>query len=98
VKRLVGLPGEFMEIRAGSAWANGKRLIPPTRLGPIRYTTQDNWRQDVSWTVGYDEYFVLGDNTDHCTDSRFYGPIPREQLLGVVEAIYWPPNRWRLNP
>jgi signal peptidase I len=98
VKRLIGLPGERIEIRDGAAWANGERLIPPARLGPIRYTAQSHRWGNGAWNLGPDECFLLGDNTDHCFDSRHRGPVPFRLIDGVVDAIYWPPGRWRLNP
>src|SRR4029077_4227275 len=77
VKRLVGLPGEHLEIHDGAVWINGEKFKPPERLGPIRYTAsaqgdRDNPLFDI--TLGPDEFFVLGDNTQHCADSRMWGP------------------------
>ncbi len=97
IKRVVGLPGERMEIRDGAAWANGERLSPPARLGPIRYTAAVAGRPD-QWALEMDECFLLGDNTDHCADSRHCGPVPLRLIDGVVTAIYWPPGRWKLDP
>lgn len=109
VKRLVGLPGERIAIRDGSVWANEQRLIPPGRLGPIRYEGPIKpldllfgfpMKLDESntLTLADDEYFVLGDNTNKAIDSRIWGPIKRDLIVGVADVIYWPPNRWRLNP
>jgi hypothetical protein len=42
-----------------------------------------------------DEFYVLGDNSEQSKDSRFWGTVPRENILGSVECIYWPPARWR---
>lgn len=108
VKRLVGLPGERITIRDGSVWANDERLIPPARLGPLRHEGEiDIWdplgplldREDRSTiTLADDEYFALGDNTNKSIDSRTLGPIKRELIIGVADVIYWPPDRWRLNP
>jgi len=108
VKRLVGLPGERITIRDGSVWANDERLVPPVRLGPIRYHGDfDFWdpmhpmirRKDSSnITLAADEYLVLGDNPNKSPDSRLWSPIKRDLIVGVADVIYWPPNRWRLNP
>jgi signal peptidase I len=108
VKRLVGLPGERITIRDGSVWANDERLVPPARLGPIRYEGPiepldlfgvqrklDDWN---TVTLADDEYFVLGDNQNKSLDSRIWGPIKRDLIVGVADAIYWPHNRWRMNP
>jgi signal peptidase I len=97
-KRLVGLPGEQVDIHDGAVWVNGERLTPPARLGPIRHTSSPLRDLMGTSTLGSDECFLLGDNTDHCSDCRVHGPVPWENIRGVVEAIYWPPARWRLNP
>jgi signal peptidase I len=101
-KRLVGLPGEKVEIRDGAVWINGERQSPPARLGPIRYTSGfvcgDEPPPPFERQLGPDEFFVLGDNPERSSDSRVWGPVPRENILGVVDAIYWPPGRWRRDP
>jgi signal peptidase I len=102
VKRLVGLPGERIVIRDGSVWVNGERLVPPPRLGPIRYESFGDWSFEASdayeLTLGPDEYFVLGDNTNRSPDSRIRGPVKGNQIVGVADLIYWPPARWRVRP
>ena len=102
VKRLVGLPGERVAIREGAVWVNGERLKPPPRLGPIRYEAYQVWPAEdprtFEVTLGPDEYFVLGDNTNRSLDSRMRGPVKRDQIIGVADLIYWPPARWRIRP
>jgi signal peptidase I len=102
VKRLVGLPGEKVEIRDGAVWINGERQSPPARLGPIRYTSGfvfgDEPPPPFERQLGPDEFFALGDNTERSSDSRVWGPVPRENIIGVADAIYWPPDRWRRDP
>lgn len=102
VKRLVGLPGETIVISDGAVWVNGQHQTPPDRLGPIRY--RGSFRLDGEDTpsevisLGPDEFFVLGDNTNYSADSREWGPVPRDHIIGVADLIYWPPGRWRLGP
>jgi len=102
VKRLVGLPGERLEFRDAAIWINGEKLIPPDRLGPIRYSSpmEEVGREPVPFEVvlGPDEYYLLGDNTQRSADSRIWGPVKRELILGVADLIYWPPGRWKTNP
>jgi signal peptidase I len=102
IKRLVGLPGEQLIIRDGAVWVNGERLTPPDRLGPIRFLTDaevlGKEADEAPVTLGPDEYFVLGDNPNKSSDSRWWGPVKRELIVGIVDVIYWPPSRWRLNP
>jgi len=102
VKRLVGLPGEKIAIHDGGVWVNGERLNPPQRLGPIRYEAGSDSRgyerRRFEVTLGPDEYFMLGDNTNKSADSRMWGPVKRELIVGVADLIYWPPARWRIRP
>jgi signal peptidase I len=111
VKRLVGLPGENLEIRDGAIWINGERLEPPKSIRGIHYSPTIEWNGQVhsgpgsdSVTLGPDEYFVLGDFVDQSSDSRFWErgapghppyALPASHLVGVVINTYWPPSRWR---
>jgi signal peptidase I len=102
VKRLVGLPGETIAIHDGAVWVNGDRLTPPERLGPIRYESEFHLpgeeAREFAVTLGPDDYFMLGDNTNKSADSRMWGPVKRELIVGVADLIYWPPARWRIRP
>jgi signal peptidase I len=87
VKRLIGLPGDRVEQRQGVVFVNGQPLdepyIEPERRGG----------RDFAVTVPEDAYWVMGDNRDSSCDSRAWGPVPKENLIGEVFAVYWPPNR-----
>ena len=88
VKRLVGLPGDRWEQRRGVIYINGRRLrepyVRPARRGNESYPPR---------RIGADEYFMMGDNRARSCDSRKWGTVPRENLVGPVFAVYWPPNR-----
>jgi signal peptidase I len=110
VKRLVGLPGEKLEIKDGAVWINGEKQEPPPSISGIRYTpTINSHGQEYSGPgsvpveLGADEYFVLGDFVDQSSDSRFWQKgapghppyaVPASNIVGVVINIYWPPSRW----
>jgi signal peptidase I len=84
VKRIIGTPGEAVQFKEGSVFVNDKKLdesylTPHTRT----FTYAHNERQIV--TCGKDQYFVLGDNRELSVDSRSYGPVSREDLLGLVK-------------
>jgi signal peptidase I len=82
VKRIIGLPGEHIEINAGVVYVDGVRLDEPyTREAP---------RYSGNWLVGPDEYFVLGDNRNRSLDSGDYGPITADRIQGVVKFRYLP--------
>jgi len=77
-------------------------MNPPGRLGPIRYASlsevEEREHESFAVVLGPDEYFLLGDNTRRTADSRMYGAVKREFILGVADLIYWPPERWKMNP
>ncbi|MFN8187004.1 MAG: signal peptidase I [Gaiellales bacterium] len=88
VKRLVGLPGETLSVRDGYVYIDGKKLDEPY-IEDVRRGTDNSG----PWKLGDDEYFMMGDNRSASCDSRRWGPISREQMIGPVLMVYWPPNR-----
>lgn len=88
VKRLIGLPGETISERAGIVSIDGKPLDEP-------YVTSSR-RDGGSFaprTLGPDQYFMMGDNRAHSCDSRVWGPISRDAMIGTVFMVYWPLSR-----
>jgi signal peptidase I len=96
VKRLVGLPGERVELRnedgVSHVYIDGRRLEEPY----IRTDRRDT-RGPETFTVPQGQYFMMGDNRSQSCDSREWGSVPRENLIGKVFATYWPPNRISLR-
>jgi signal peptidase I len=88
VKRIIALPGETWEQRNGIVYINGRRLRE-TYLMP---SGRDS-RTEPARKVPSDQYFVMGDNRPHSCDSRNWGAVPRDNIIGKVFATYWPPNR-----
>jgi signal peptidase I len=92
VKRIIGLPGERVQVRlrrgAAYMYIDGKRLDEP-------YIEND--RRDIgpeeSWKVPAGSYFVMGDNRSQSCDSRVWGSVPRGNIIGEVFMTYWPPQR-----
>ena len=90
IKRIIGLPGEEVEIRNSRVYVNGVLLEEP-------YVT--NWGGRPSrHELGTDEYFVLGDNRPNSDDSRSWGGLARDMIVGKAWLAYWPPNDWGLVP
>jgi signal peptidase I len=87
VKRLVGLPGDELEIRDGQLYLNGEPQAEPYVYGG---EVGDNFGPV---TVNEDEYFMMGDNRYQSCDSREWGTVPHENLIGPVFARYWPVQR-----
>ncbi len=88
VKRLIVLPGERWEMRNGFVYIDGKRLVEPYLNAAQRGT---DTRPPSRVPPGH--YVMLGDNRTHSCDSRVWGPVAREKLIGKVFAVYWPPTR-----
>ncbi len=86
LKRVIGLPGEVVTIRDGQILINGVILDEPYILDPC----QPTWCSDNHWQLGMDEYFFLGDNRNQSSDSRDFGPVKRQFIVGKVLFRYWP--------
>lgn len=88
IKRIIGLPGETVEIRRGQVSivkTDGTQFfLKEPYLKP--YTTTRVWNQDkpVTYPLGDNEYFLLGDNRPHSIDSREYGPVHRSLIVGLI--------------
>ncbi len=95
IKRLVGLPGETIEIKEGSIYINGKPVTEQIFNQIYYYNRGDFGAEGQKITVPMDSYFVLGDNSASSKDSRYWGFVPKANLLGKALIIYWPLNRIR---
>ena len=93
VKRVVGLPGDVVEVKNGVLSVNGVEYDEPY-LSPARTQYFSLPANNFSVTLGEDEYFVMGDNRDNSNDSRAIGFISRDMFVGKVRQIIWPLNRW----
>lgn len=86
VKRIIGLPGETVEIRNGTVYINDEALAEDYVEFPDSYTMEPV-------KVPEDNYFAMGDNRPNSADSRFWGFVPKEYVKGPVFLRYWPLNR-----
>ncbi len=85
IKRIIGVPGDRLEIRDGAVWINGRPLEEPYLVGP---PSRENDFKFSAVTVPPGQYFVMGDNRDNSYDSRYWGFLPRENVLGTPLIIY----------
>jgi signal peptidase I len=95
IKRLIGLGGETIEIREGDIYVNGHVIEEPRIKDIFYYNRGDYGRERQKITVPEGHYFVMGDNSGSSSDSRFWGFVPEENVIGRAELIYWPFNRMR---
>ncbi len=86
IKRVIGLPGDTVEVKGGRVYVNGQALrekyieeAPEYKYGPV--------------TVPEDQYLVLGDNRNNSYDSHYWGFVPRKNLIGRAVVRFWPLNR-----
>ncbi len=92
IKRVIGLPGETIQIIDHAYYINGKKL-PESYIPPENITNDDSYLGASPVTLGTDQYFVSGDNRPHSSDSRKWGPITKEEIIGRGFLRYWPLNR-----
>lgn len=88
IKRVIGVPGDHIEIKDREVIVNGVVLKEPYIKAPPNY--------DGTWDVPDGQYFVLGDNRNNSSDSHTWSFLPKENIVGKAMFIYWPPDAW--NP
>jgi signal peptidase I len=93
IKRLVGLPGDVVEIKGGSIYINDQPAAEPIFNQIYYYNRGEFALVGEKLVVPADSYFVLGDNSASSKDSRYWGFVPKNNLLGQAMIIYWPLNR-----
>jgi signal peptidase I len=85
IKRVIALPGDDLRIDHGTVWVNGAVVKEP--YVPLRFADD---RSQPEMTVPEDEYFVMGDHRTISSDSRDFGPVPRNLIYGRAAFVYWP--------
>jgi signal peptidase I len=90
IKRVIGLPGETIQVSNGQVQINGQPIAEP-------YLKDSRISQDTPpLTIPADRVFVMGDNRNNSSDSRGFGPVPLNDIVGRAWIIYWPPPDWQV--
>jgi signal peptidase I len=89
IKRVIALPGEWVEVTTACVYINDEPLTEP-------YTYGNNFPTYPRTLVPEDCYFVLGDHRNRSTDSRYWGMLPRRNITGRAWLVYWPLSDWHL--
>jgi len=91
IKRVIAIPGDTVEVKQSVVYVNGWALKesyikePPRNNMPLQH-------------IPMDSYFMMGDNRNNSNDSRFFGPVTSDNIVGKPWAIVWPPKKWGLAP
>lgn len=93
IKRVIGLPGQTIEVRSGQVIIDGKPIDEPYGPAPGSYDAPPT-------LVPPNQLFVLGDNRNNSSDSHSWGLLPMDKVIGRAVVSYWPPSEWRIisNP
>lgn len=86
IKRVIGLPGDRVEISSGRVTVNGKELREDYIAAAPQY--------EDAWDIPENAIFVLGDNRNNSSDSHNWGSVPMDYVVGKAVLIYWPPQQW----
>src|SRR5258708_26666371 len=89
IKRVIGLPGDTIKLDGTNVWVNGTELNEP-------YITQKSNPGANTLTVPANEYFVMGDNRPVSEDSRYFGFVPKDYVVGRAILVDWPLKQWQM--
>lgn len=89
VKRVIGIPGDHITITPNSVIVNGHKLDEPF-ISTVDPSAPENASVFPAITLGPNQYFVMGDNRQDSIDSRIFGYVPRANIIGKAEFVYWP--------
>lgn len=93
IKRVIGLPGDQIEVRDNRVYVNGVAL-EEDYIGDRESTCPTGWQHCGPLTVPDDSVFVMGDNRTNSEDSRYFGTVPDENIIGKAWIVYWPSDAW----
>lgn len=89
IKRVIGLPGDTVTLTEKTVSVNGTQLKEP-------YISSPSNPQGEKWVVPANSYFVLGDNRPVSDDSRYWGFVPKDDIVGKAVFVFWPTSQWQI--
>lgn len=98
IKRIIGLPGDRVKIQAGVIYINGKKLKESYISDSTNLLPGNFLQEGIEIAVPERKLFVMGDNRQHSSDSREFGPIPMQSIIGRAFMRYWPITEFGLLP
>lgn len=98
IKRVLGLPGDTISVHDNGIYVNGQRLNEPYLPADVQTKAGEYTRDGREVFLGEDEYFMVGDNRLFSSDSRVWGPINKQHIVGRAFLRYWPVARSGLIP
>ena len=99
IKRVIGVPGDTLELENGNVYINGKLLNESAYIPKGVKTYGFSYlANNVKITIPKGEYFVMGDNRENSSDSRFWGLVPRNEIRGIATFVFWPLNKFGFVP
>lgn len=98
IKRVIGVPGDKVVIKEGQVYLNGKLLDQSFLPDGVKTQQEDYMQEGVEITVPEDQYLCFGDNREHSRDSRAFGPISEDSIIGKAFFKYWPINSIGIVP
>jgi signal peptidase I len=93
IKRVIGVPGDVIEVRDQGVYVNGTR-VEEDYIGGRESVCPPGWQHCGPITVEEGTVYVMGDNRTNSEDSRYFGPVPDENIIGKAWIVYWPSNAW----
>lgn len=96
IKRVIGVPGDTVDIKDGDVFVNGKKLYEPYLKQGEKTLIDDDIEKQMTVKLKSDQYFVLGDNRTNSRDSRPIGPIPKINIIGKTLLVVFPTSNFKV--
>ncbi len=97
VKRLIGLPGDTVTVTSSAVYVNNDKLSEPY-IYPLTGSEVENPQAVPPLKLAPGQYFMMGDHRQDSNDSRVFGPVPKQNIVGKAQAVFWPVNKWEFVP